>query len=76
MGIETMGISQDWHCSINTSEERWYGRWVLKDNLFVTIINRDFGLLTTVYYYEFINNDSTLLLTKTKGGSADTFTKQ
>jgi len=78
-----MELSSNGTCSTNTTKgiltgwyARWHGRWVLKDNLFVTIINSDVGLWTTAYYYEFTNNDRTLLLTKTTDGSTDVYTKQ
>jgi len=71
-----MDLSSNGACSINTSQGRWHGRWVLKDSLFVTVVNGELGLLTTAYYYEFANNDGTLLLTKTRGGSTDVYTKQ
>jgi hypothetical protein len=82
IGNETMDLFSNGKCSTNTSQGlmgwygRWYGRWVLKDNLFVTVINGDVGLLTTAYYYEFTNNDRTLLLTKTIDGSTDVYSKQ
>lgn len=76
IGAETMDLSSNGACSINTSQGRWHGRWVLKDNLFVTVIDGEFQLLTTAYYYEFANNDRTLTLTPTFEGDPEVYTKQ
>jgi hypothetical protein len=76
-GAETMDLFSNGACSINTSQGRWHGRWVLKDSLFVTVINGEFAqLTTTAYYYEFANNDRTLTLTPTFEGVPEVYTKQ
>jgi hypothetical protein len=83
IGNKTMELSSDWACLINTSKERLHGRWALKDNLFITATDATLDLheilqpfITTAYYYEFTNNDRTLLLTKTIDGSTDVYSKQ